>query len=131
MLRTLQQEGTTLLLTTHQLEEAETLCDRIIIIDHGKQIAQGTFDDLIAQTIGSDRVIVIECPLHDDVSQAIPEHWSYDGTVIRIKVKDVWTELPSVISDLQQLHTSIGNIHIKVPSLHDVFLHLTGRELRE
>lgn len=131
MLRTLQQDGTTLLLTTHQLDEAETLCERIIIIDDGKPIAQGSFDELVAQTIGSDRVIVIECSLDDQISQTLPNHWSYDGVVIRIQVKDVWEELPGVISELHKLHTSIGNIHIKIPSLHDVFLHLTGRELRE
>ena len=131
MLRTLQQNGATLLLTTHQLDEAETLCDRIIIIDDGKPIAQGSFDELVAETIGSDRVIVIECALDNKYAQSLPEHWSYDGTVIRVKVKDVWKELPGIIEVLQDISTPIGNIHIKLPSLHDVFLHLTGRELRE
>mgnify|MGYP001806982059 CR=1 FL=1 len=131
MLRTLQQNGATLLLTTHQLDEAETLCDRIIIIDHGKPIAQGSFDELVAHTIGSDRVIVIECPLDQKQAQLLPDHWTYDDCVIRIQVRDVWQELPDIIVRLQDIQTQIGNIHIKLPSLHDVFLHLTGRELRE
>ncbi|CAM2064627.1 ABC transporter ATP-binding protein [Sulfidibacter corallicola] len=132
MLRQLQGEGTSLLLTTHQLDEAQQICDRIVIVDHGKAIAEGTLESLIEQTVGRERMVEIqlEHKLDAHAWQAAvidPD----DATLLRQPMADLAAELPSLLAEIQSAGGSVRDVHIRVPNLQTVFIHLTGRALRE
>lgn len=134
-IRNLRASGTAILYTTHYLEEAETLCHRIGIIDHGRLLAEGTLKEL-QERLGGDRLFVLEA----DLKEAAPESW--DGFLPRFRVIQK-TERQLVVSaigprdpseclkDLLGLPVRVENVTLKRPSLNDVFLQLTGRELRE
>ena len=134
-IRNLRASGTAILYTTHYLEEAETLCQRIGIIDHGRLLAEGTLKEM-QDRLGGDRLFVLEADLKD----ASPEAW--DGfhqrfrviqkTERQLVVAAVGDRDPSAcLKDLLGLPVRIENVTLKRPSLNDVFLQLTGRELRE
>jgi len=131
MLGTLRDEGASLLLTTHQLDEAQQICDRIVIIDHGQSIADGTLDELVSQTIGRGRKVTLslESPLPAGATSVLPAE--ADGSTVRCNMQDVAVELPPLLSRLHALGGKVTDVRIEPPSLHAVFLHLTGRELRE
>jgi ABC-2 type transport system ATP-binding protein len=116
MIETLRGEGVSLIYTTHYMEEAERLCDRIAVIDHGRLIATGTQDELVRSTIGTKREVVIEFA---------------DGTRATHLVDDT-SEMLRVMRDAEAgSGAALRDVSFKAPSLEKVFLHLTGRELRE
>jgi ABC-2 type transport system ATP-binding protein len=134
-IKQLRASGTAILYTTHYLEEAESLCQRIGIIDHGRLLAEGTLKEL-QDRLGGDRLFVLEAELKD----ATPESW--DGFVQRFRVLQkterqlvvaaIGTRDPSdCLRELLNLPVRVENVTLKRPSLNDVFLQLTGRELRE
>jgi len=134
-IRGLRASGTAILYTTHYLEEAETLCQRIGIIDHGRLLAEGTLTEL-QERLGGDRVFVLEA----DFKDASPDQW--DGFPQRFRVIQkserqlvvaaVGKRDPSeCLKDLLGLPVRVENVMLKRPSLNDVFLQLTGRDLRE
>jgi ABC-2 type transport system ATP-binding protein len=134
-IRALVAQGTAILYTTHYLEEAESLCQRIGIIDHGKILAEGTLQEL-RQRLGGDQLFVIE----GDLRQASPDGWPGFREQFRVIQKlDHQLVVASVsqrdpaecLKQLLALPMRIGNVTLKRPSLNDVFLQLTGRELRE
>ena len=130
MLDRLRSEGRSLVLTTHQLDEAQTRCDRVTIIDHGRTIAEGTFMELVARTIGAKREVTLV--LDQPLPAGLPEQGAAaDGRVLRLQVTDVARELPPLLERVRQVSRQIEDVEIKSPSLQAVFLHLTGRELRE
>jgi ABC-2 type transport system ATP-binding protein len=130
MLDKLRADGRSLILTTHQLDEAQTRCDRVTIIDHGKTIANGTFAELVAQTIGPKREITLT--LDQPLTQGLAGiDARVDGRALRLHVSDVAGELPSLLERIRQAGRQVEDVEIKSPSLQSVFLHLTGRELRE
>ncbi len=134
-IRNLRASGTAILYTTHYLEEAESLCQRIGIIDHGKLLAEGTLNEL-QDRLGGDRVFVLE----SDFKNASPDLW--DGFHQRFRVIQksdrqlvvaaIGTREPSeCLKELLNLPVRVENVTLKRPSLNDVFLQLTGRQLRE
>ena len=131
MLNELRQGGTTILLTTHGLEEAQQVCETIVIIDHGKAIAAGTFHELLQQTIGSQRRVIIHVN-HDDHDAESNEKLNIrkDGTIER-SIENVSTDLHALLDELAKSGVEVKDLHLESPSLQDVFIHLTGRELRE
>jgi ABC-2 type transport system ATP-binding protein len=131
MLEEIRNEGASLLLTTHQLDEAQQVCDRIAIIDHGKTIAAGTFEELLRQTIGTQRRITFS--LANAVPAGLsPERWVHsDGGGVASMVEDIARELPTRLSELAAEGATVVDLHVEAPTLQAVFIHLTGRELRE
>ena len=134
-IRNLRASGTAILYTTHYLEEAETLCQRIGIIDHGRLLAEGTLKEL-QDRLGGDRLFVLEADLKD----ATPDSWAgflqrfrvLQKTERQLVVAAIGTRDPSeCLKDLLALPVRVENVMLKRPSLNDVFLQLTGRELRE
>jgi ABC-2 type transport system ATP-binding protein len=134
-IRNLRATGTGILYTTHYLEEAESLCQRIGIIDHGRLLAEGTFSEL-QERLGGDRVFVLEA----DFKNSSPDAWNGFNQRFRVIQKSekqlvvaaIGTRDPSeCLKDLLNLPVHVENVSLKRPSLNDVFLQLTGRELRE
>ena len=133
--RGLQRDGTAILYTTHYLEEAETLCQRIGILDHGRLLAEGTLEQL-QQRLGGDRLFVLE----GDLGDAAPDTWPgfaarfrvIQRTARQLVVAARDTRDPAeYLRDLLALPVRVENVTLKRPNLNDVFLQLTGRDLRE
>ena len=129
MLDALWRQGTAILLTTHQLEEAEERCDRIVILDRGHAIADGTLKELIAGTVGVNRRVVFD--LTGPGPQLDGFETSDDRRTLVAEVEDVALELPKLLSRIREAGGHVGDLRVHSPSLHSVFIHLTGRELRE
>jgi ABC-2 type transport system ATP-binding protein len=134
-IRALAAGGSAVLYTTHYLEEAETLCHRIGIIDRGRVHAEGTLGEL-RQRLGGDRLFVLEGAFEG----LDPAGWPgfMDGyrvvqkTDVQLTVAAVGDRDPAdSLKQLLALPVRVENVTWKRPSLNDVFLQLTGRELRE
>lgn len=122
----IKAEGKTIILTTHSMEEAEYLCDRVAIMDQGDIIAEGRPADLVDQYCGKSAVFLPEdfdTPLLD----RLPHRWMKEHHRIRIEGDDVH----AIIGHLTELNADLSGMSIGVANLEDVFLRLTGRQLRE
>jgi ABC-2 type transport system ATP-binding protein len=137
-LRTLRERGTTVFLTTHYLEEADVLCDRLMIMDHGQIVAEGTPRELKQQVAGDAIVISLRQDDHE-ADRAAPvlagqpyvrELAAEDGQ-IRLYVDDGGAALPQLIRLLDASNIGIRSISMSEPTLDDVFLRQTGRSLRD
>ncbi len=137
-IRALRDRGTTVFLTTHYLEEADELCDRLVIIDHGEIVAEGSPHDLKREVAG-ERVLL---SLHDDEraveralgplrAQPYVRELSADGTDIRLYVDDGGTALPQLLRLLDREQVALRSMSLSEATLDDVFLHQTGRSLRD
>jgi len=137
VLAELRSEGVSLLLTTHHLEEAEARCTRTVIIDHGKVIASGTLSELVDRTVGRHRLVTLRVDVPLDAGHSAltrdsgVEIDAADSRVVRARLKDVGVELPPLLDRLRQAGRSVEDLDVRGPSLQAVFIHLTGRELRE
>ena len=126
----------TILLTTHYIEEAERLCDRVAIMDEGKIIAIGTPAQLIDQTIGAS-LIEIRCaqPLPaEGVPSAIGAekvHFSEDRKSLSVSTARPARTIVDLVKWIDQLSIELEDFHLKRPTLEDVFIELTGKKLRE
>jgi ABC-2 type transport system ATP-binding protein len=134
-IRNLRASGTAILYTTHYLEEAETLCQRIGIIDHGHLLAEGTLGEL-QERLGGDRLFALEA----DFKNTSPDAWAGFHQRFRVIQKSEKQLVVAAIGardpaeclkDLLGLPVRVENVTLKRPSLNDVFLQLTGRDLRE
>jgi len=130
MLERLKQAGASLVLTTHQLDEAQTRGDRIVIIDHGKTIAAGTFAELVERTVGTSRqvTLTLDRPLPKPLDGLAMDR---GGKTVRIQAADVAAELPPLLERVRAAGCLVEDVAVQSPTLQLVFLHLTGRELRE
>jgi ABC-2 type transport system ATP-binding protein len=134
--RRLRDSGTTIFLTTHYLEEADALCDRLAIIDHGKIVAEGSPDELKRQVAGD--VVTVGVGGHQEealklfVSQPfVREAGAEDDGTIRLYVDRGETAMPAILRLLDGAGLELQTITLTRPSLDDVFLRQTGRSLRE
>jgi ABC-2 type transport system ATP-binding protein len=134
-LREIKKEGTTIFLTTHYMEEADQLSDRISIIDHGKIIVTGNADEL-KNKLGKD-LIYLETSNNKIAAEILRslkavKSVTEDTKSLRILIgEDVTHVLPQIMEKLRGEGIDITTVNIKKPSMDDVFVHYTGRELRE
>jgi ABC-2 type transport system ATP-binding protein len=133
--RRLRDTGTTVFLTTHYLDEADALCDRLAIIDHGRIVAEGTADELKRNVAGDVLTIGVDGSA-DLVAQLlgaqpfVREAGLSDG-VVRLYVDDGEASLPLVLRLLDGQGLAPQTLALHRPSLDDVFLRQTGRSLRD
>jgi len=138
MLADLARSGVSLLLTTHHLEEAEARCSRTVIIDHGKVIAAGTMSELVDQTVGRFRLVTLQldAPLDGDTASKVTGRNNGsavdgEGRILKARMQDVASELPPLLDCIRAAGRAVDDVEVRGPSLQSVFIHLTGRELRE
>jgi ABC-2 type transport system ATP-binding protein len=129
MLDELRGRGTSILLTTHQLDEAEQRCDRIVIIDRGRVIATGTLAELVERTVGSKRRVTLRLAAAGPRPEGLRAGVGPRDLVA--EVEDVALELPALLERVREAGGEVSDVEVRAPSLHSVFIHLTGRELRE
>ena len=135
-IRRLRTEGMTIFLTTHYLDEADALCDRIAIIDHGEIVAEGTPDELKREisgdvvTIGVNGATAKAAELLD-AEAYVNKLETLESEGVRLFVDDGATAIPQILRTLDGAGIALGAIELHRPSLDDVFLEKTGRSLRE
>ena len=135
VIKDLVAEGTTVLLTTQYLEEADYLADDISVIDHGTVIAEGTADELKAQ-VGGHRVVVtlVDAADADTARAVLARHGTEDvqqdtgGRTLSVPVTEGPGALQHVLADLASADVRLHDAGMRRPTLDDVFLRLTGRE---
>ena len=126
IVQTIKAEGRTLVLTTHNMEEAQYLCDEIAIMDYGRVIARGTPGELIKRYCGG-------------VTVALPSHNADSGTFqlsdphhhLQDRVEIMTEDLNRCVNELISQNVNLKDMTVRSPNLEDVFLNLTGRQLRE
>ena len=128
--------GMAVLYTTHYMEEAERLCDRIGIIDHGKLIAEGTRAELVSMVGEGDQVrLSATGNLARAAADLAARPWvreakALDGS-IDLVVENARSELPAILTDVAAAGVTVRSVEVAEPDLEAVFLHLTGRALRD
>jgi ABC-2 type transport system ATP-binding protein len=136
IVRSLQKERRTILLTTHYMDEAERLCNRVAIIDHGKVIALGSPEDLIAGLGGEH---IVEFALANG-SGTMGDAWTglpavkevrTSGNGFALTVTEPHIAIPALLQNLQSKKLSLARLSTRHVSLEDVFVSLTGRHLRD
>jgi ABC-2 type transport system ATP-binding protein len=134
IVRDLQARGKTVLLTTHYMEEAETLCDRVAIMDHGRIRESGTVEELVSRRF-QDRAVIFggldgvsdeELRAFGGVSRLVRE----DGQAI-LYTRDVPATIGAVLAAAERLGREPEGLTVRRPTLEDVFLDLTGHALRD
>ena len=130
----MRQQGKTVLLTTHYMEEAEVLCRRVAIIDHGKILALGAPRDLIEEFVPER---AIEVPIASNVEKSRLEelpavsHVEIKDGIATIHTTNIRDSMTAILQGSGDLAVSLDDLRIQRGTLEDVFLHLTGRTIRE
>jgi ABC-2 type transport system ATP-binding protein len=138
LIRNFQRGGGTVLLTTHYMDEAERLCDRLAIVDHGQVIAEGTPSDLIDR-LGGHHVVEFEASGNSGDGTAL-ESWRtlpgvesvrHDDGLISLTVHEPHLTIPALLDAVEKHGSQLLHLTTRQASLEDVFVNLTGRRLRE
>src|SRR5580698_9911903 len=138
IIRSFQRSGGTVLLTTHYMDEAERLCDRLAIVDHGEIIAEGTPSELI-ERLGGHHVVEFEASgnCSDGTAlnawQALPgvESVRHDSGLVSLTVREPHLTIPALLDAVEKHGSQLLHLTTRQASLEDVFVNLTGRHLRE
>ncbi|TDC28083.1 ATP-binding cassette domain-containing protein [Micromonospora sp. 15K316] len=136
-IRRLRTEGMTVFITTHYLDEADALCDRIAIMDHGQVVAEGTPTELKREIsgdvvqVGLDVVATPQAAKALDGEAYVRKLETVDEGGLRLYVDEGATAIPQILRRLDQVGLALSSIELHRPSLDDVFLTKTGRSLRE
>jgi ABC-2 type transport system ATP-binding protein len=135
LVREFQKQGGTVLLTTHYMDEAERLCDRLAIVDQGQVIAEGSPADLIARLGGHHLVEFSISGKQDGVDSwgALPgvDGVRADDDLICLNVREPHLTIPALLDAVQKRGAELLHLNTRQASLEDVFVRLTGRHLRE
>lgn len=135
-IKRLNREGSTIIYTTHYLEEAEMLCDRIIIMDKGKSLVSGSVEELKAMISTREKIIVGFEDLEGDIIEKlrlIPHVLDVEknNKEYTIKFENGMNNLSNLLEFIKEHHLIYTKLYSQLPSLNDVFLELTGKELRD
>jgi ABC-2 type transport system ATP-binding protein len=129
-----KEHGMTILLTTHYMEEADNLCDRVAIIDHGKIIAIGSPKSLKDSLKGDSITITTADPEKFKIAvekEKLSDCSSVHDGKVSFCVKDADKRLASIVAVAEHNKISIESVELHKPTLDDVFLHYTGKTIRE
>jgi ABC-2 type transport system ATP-binding protein len=133
-IKSLKSRGKTVFLTTHYMDEAYYLADRIDVINHGKIIAEGTPEDLINRYGGGNTLIIRECdaPTIELLRKELPGS-SEDGNdlIIKLPESDGMAIISRAVGLINGRHTACKEVYVKKSTLEDVFLNLTGEKLNQ
>ncbi len=135
-IKKLNKEGSTIIYTTHYLEEAEMLCSRVIIMDNGKDIASGTTEELKSMITTSEKIVVSFINTGDEIIRElkkIPHVIDIDrnNDDFIIKFENGANNLTNLLNFIAENNLTYTKLYSQQPSLNDVFLELTGKELRD
>jgi ABC-2 type transport system ATP-binding protein len=131
-----QQHNTSMILTTHYMEEAEFLCDRIIIMDNGKILAQGTLDQLLAEK-GCFEIIEFalneQLPNIDFLNESGFQNHTWDDRIYsgKLMVLDIVSQLPQFLKCMQLRELTLKSLECRKMTLDDLFIEMTGRHLNQ
>lgn len=132
----LNRQGSTIIYTSHYMEEVEQICSRVAIIDHGRVLATGTTEELKSM-IKTGETITLEAIVLDDALIAsirqIPHVFglSYEDQVLKVRFGAARHNLMRLLNLLQEHDIRFGRVFSELPTLNDVFLEITGKELRD
>ena len=134
LIRGLKAVGRTILLTTHYMEEAEVLCDRLAIMDHGQILEMGTVDELVSKRF-KERAVRFDAidRVSDGDLAALPavSHLTHDADEVLLYTSDVAATIGALLSLGEDRGFEPQNLGVRRATLEDVFLDLTGRALRD
>lgn len=135
-IKKLNEEGATIIYTSHYMEEVEQLCTKIAIIDKGRVIAKGTKEDLKAMISIGEKITMEVYQLSDSVIEELKElpniySVNYKENLLEIKSGRGKNNLVSVIQFFSDKNINFGRVITEMPTLNDVFLEITGKELRD
>ncbi|MDF2485293.1 MAG: ABC-type multidrug transport system, ATpase component [Herbinix sp.] len=135
-IKKLNEEGATIIYTSHYMEEVEQICSNIAIIDKGRVIAQGTKDDLKAMISIGEKISMEVFRIEEEALEELrrlPNIYSVEHreNLLEIKSKKGKNNLVSVLEFMQRMNINFGKVITEVPTLNDVFLEITGKELRD
>ena len=135
-IKKLRDEGATIVYTTHYMEEVEIICDRIIILDKGKIIAKGTTDELKTLAKLEEKITVEVKNISEEILKEIKEFktvldLNYQGNTLVVVYKKGKDNLGELIDYLHEKKVAYSKIFSERPTLNDVFLELTGKDLRD
>ncbi len=135
-IKKLNEEGATIIYTSHYMEEVEQICSNIAIIDKGRVIAKGTKDELKAMISVGEKIQVEVFRMEEEPLaelRKLPNVYSvtHNENLLEIKSKKGKNNLVSVLEFMQRMNINFGKVITEVPTLNDVFLEITGKELRD
>lgn len=132
----LNRQGSTIIYTSHYMEEVEQICSKIAIIDHGRVLACGTTEELkkllkTGETITIEAIALDEGLLNGLKSLSHIFDVKYDNQVLKIRLSSAKHNLVRILNYLTEQGISFGRVFSELPTLNDVFLEITGKELRD
>ena len=135
-IKELNRQGSTIIYTSHYMEEVEEICSRIVIMDKGKNLAVGTSNELKKLIKNTENIYMNVASLNEtqlNEIKALPHFYdvSYTNLDLNIKCNGGQNNLIRLIAYLQDNNIPFSNVHSKLPTLNDVFLELTGKQLRD